>query len=196
MSGLLPVTLAQSQEAKPQEGTEQPDQREPAQPGTTPDSENRPMRRHRMGPGGPFGHPPGRPGMWRRQPAFERWRHLTPEQRQKVLEKLPPERRRRLQEQFDRLDHMPEPQRRRLEQRYERFRSLPPEQQERIREVYRHIRELPEDRRRMVHREYRYLATLPENERQARMQSEEFRNQFSTEERGMLNDLVTLMPEM
>ncbi|MCX6624483.1 MAG: DUF3106 domain-containing protein, partial [Acidobacteria bacterium] len=94
----------------------------------------------------------------------------------------------------DRLDRMPEGQRRGLEQRYERFRALPPEQQQRIREVYQRMRDLPGARQWAVHREFRHLLRLPEPERQSTMQSEEFRDRFSNEERTLLNDLVTLLP--
>ena len=183
----------------PSPGQEQENQTEQheATPPATPDSEQRPMRRHRgvpPFPGGPFGRPPRRPGMRRRPPAFERWRQLSPEERQRAIEKLPPERRRRLQEQFDRLDHMPEQQRRWLEQRYERFRNLPPERQQRIREVYQRMRDLPEDRQWMVHREFRHLMNLTESERQERIESEEFRDRFTNDERRMLTDLVRLLP--
>lgn len=195
-AGLLPA--AQTQETKGQPESAQPQQQAPVEPPATPDSGSRPGGQYRMGPPGMgrgFGRGAGH--RWRRRPpVFERWRQLTPEQREEALEKLPPARQRRLREQFNRLDRLPEPQRLRLEQRYQRFRNLPPDQQQRIREAYQQIRELPEDRRRMIHREYRYLTALPASERQSRMQSAEFRSQFTDGERGILNDLVTLVPEI
>ncbi|MCC7496568.1 MAG: DUF3106 domain-containing protein [Bryobacterales bacterium] len=151
----------------------------------------KPRRMDRPCPGGGFGYGMG---MRQNRPPFGRWRRLSREQWRKALAQLPPERQRILQERFDRLDRMPEPQRSCLEQRFERFRSLPSDQQQKIREAYRRMRELPPGERRMVHREYRYLAALPANERQARIESEEFRNRYTSEERSLLADLITAMP--
>lgn len=133
-------------------------------------------------------------GRHHRSQAIERWRRMPPEERQKALEKLPPERRQRIEEQLQRLDRMPADQRRGLERRYERFQSLPPEQQERVRQVYRRMRELPPERRMAINHAARHISTLPDAERKARMESEEFRGRFSPEEREMVGELVAAMP--
>jgi len=130
----------------------------------------------------------------RRGPSgLERFRKMGPEQRKRLLESLPPERRKQIQERLDRYDKMPPAQRELLERRYERFRALSPERQESLRRTWRRFAELPSDRKAELRREWVLLRELPKEERQARMNGEEFRERYSGEERQILEELSGLL---
>lgn len=120
---------------------------------------------------------------------LERWNRMTPEERRTALAKLPPERRRELQEKLRQYRNLPPEQREQLGERYKAFSQLPPEQQNRARELFRQFNSLPEDRRPMVKQEYEQLRSMPESERNERMNSEAFRSRYTPSEQQMLRDL-------
>lgn len=109
--------------------------------------------------------PPALPG-----PALRRLSEMTPEQRQKALSRLAPERRARIEEQLNRLDQLPPEQRARLIERYEVFQGLPP------------------DRRVAVRAELQALRKLPTPELHQRLNSPEFQQNFSPEEQRLLRE--------
>jgi len=70
--------------------------------------------------------PPGpRPG--RQAALIERWSNMTPEQRSKALDRLPPERREKIEAQLNRYQNMTPEQREQLRFRAQLFNQLPPE---------------------------------------------------------------------
>lgn len=125
----------------------------------------------------------------REAPAIERWNRMTPEERGRALAKLPPERRRELQLKLQEFRNLPPEQKQQLGERYRAFSQLPPEQQNHARELFRQFNSLPEDRRPLVKQEYEQLRAMPESERNVRMNSEAFRNRYSSSEQQMLRDL-------
>jgi len=60
---------------------------------------------------------------------LDRLEQMSPAERQRVLDRLPPERRSRLEERLAAYDRLPPDERERLRRQYERFNSLSPEQQ-------------------------------------------------------------------
>jgi hypothetical protein len=122
-------------------------------------------------------------------PNIERWNRMTPEERGQALAKLPPERRRELQQKLQEFRNLPPEQKQQLGERYRAFSQLPPQQQNHARELFRQFNSLPEDRRPVVKQEYEQLRTMPESERNARMNSEAFRSRYSSSEQQMLRDL-------
>jgi hypothetical protein len=120
---------------------------------------------------------------------LERWNRMTPEERKQALAKLPPERRRELQQKLQQYRNLPPEQRQQLGERYKAFSQLPPEQQNRARELFRQFNSLPEDRRPVVKQEYEQLRAMPEAERNERMNSEAFRSRYTPAEQQMLRDL-------
>ena len=121
---------------------------------------------------------------------LEQWLRMTPEEKRSALAKLPPERRRELQQKLQQYRNLPPVEQQQLQERYRAFSQLPPEQQNHARELFRQFNSLPEDRRPMVKREYEQLRSMPESERNARMNSEAFRNRYSPAEQQMLHDLT------
>src|SRR5947209_8135711 len=63
----------------------------------------------------------------------ERLSEMTPEEREKELERLPPARRQKLKRQLERYQNMPEQERARIQRQFDAFRQLPPEQQQTVR---------------------------------------------------------------
>jgi len=122
-------------------------------------------------------------------PNIERWNRMTPEERGQALAKLPPERRRELQQKLQEFRNLPPEQKQQLGERYRAFSQLPPEQQNHARELFRQFNSLPEDRRPMVKQEYEQLRGMSESERTARMNSEAFRSRYNPSEQQMLRDL-------
>ncbi len=127
-------------------------------------------------------------------PAFERLSKMSPEQRQRVLEKLPPERKKQVEQRLEQYNKLSPEERERLREQYDVFRSLPPERQDAARRAFHRFNNLPDDRRPVVRQEFQKLRALPDDERRARMNSDEFRNKYSRNEQQLLADMTELLP--
>ncbi len=145
------------------------------------------------GAGGPRdglkkGHPPPRA-------ALERWREMGPEERQQMVDRLPPERREGFRRRMEMWDSLKPAERKGAEDRFDRFRDLPPAQQKTARQAFRQFNRLPHERRQELRREMAALRRLNEDERATRMNSEDFQSKFDPHERGLLQDLATALPD-
>ncbi len=127
----------------------------------------------------------------RRVAEFDRLARMTPEQRQKALDKLPPERREKIEQGLRQYQNMNPENRERLRN----FQNLPPEQRDTIRQNYRRMQDLPQDRRIMVRRELQQLRNLTPEERDKRMQSDAFRKRFDANEQSLIHDTVANLPD-
>ncbi|MBI3935289.1 MAG: DUF3106 domain-containing protein [Acidobacteria bacterium] len=154
-------------------------------------------------PSPPPGPPPRRRPRGRPGPPptalLERMKNLPPEQREKVLEnnrrfqQLPPERQQQLRQRLRELQELTPEQRELIEQRFAIFNNLTPQQQENARKIYQQRwRGMPPERRRALLQEFRRLRGLDAAERQHRMESAELQNQFSSDEREILAQLIAL----
>ena len=99
---------------------------------------------------------------------IERLQRMTPEQREKALASLAPERRARIEKQLNRLDQLSPQQRQQLEKRFDALQSLPPARQ------------------RAVRQEVQSLRNMPFAERRARLASGEFQRLYSPEEQDLI----------
>jgi predicted Fe-S protein YdhL (DUF1289 family) len=151
----------------------------------------RPAAAHQ--PKDPDARPPGQsgqaPNRLRPGTALDRWNSMSPEQRERALQKLPPERQQQIRRRLERFNSLPKEEQDRLRSRYERFSSLPPDRQQTVRRQIRNWSQLPDERRPVVSREFDQLRRLTPEERQARIQSDEFRARFSPHEQRILSDL-------
>lgn len=156
---------------------------------------------------GPLGaqHRATGPGMMRRPPAprperanrprpLEELQRMSPEERRRAIEKLPPERQRKLEERLERYNQMSPEQRERLRERYERFHQLPPERQEAMRQAFRDFTKLPQERQQIMRQEMRQLREMPEGERKQYMDGPEFRGRFDDNERRILEEMSATLP--
>jgi hypothetical protein len=128
-------------------------------------------------------------------PLLERWRRMSPAERRRLLERMPPERRAPLASRLDRLSRLDTEERERLIQQYQLFRQLPPEKQEAVRRLFRRFQLLPEDRRSALRDEIQRLSQLTLPERLDRLASDGLRSAYSEEERRILERLARLLPE-
>jgi hypothetical protein len=125
---------------------------------------------------------------------IDRWNQMSPEERERQLAKLPPERARQIRERIRRYNQLPPREKQALREGYQKFAQLSPERQEIVRQRLRDFRQLPLDRRPLVRREIAQLRALPEGQRDARMNSGEFRSQFSPRERQIIRDITEYLP--
>lgn len=141
---------------------------------------------------------PGPVWAQKRQPApprqerpAERLQKMSPKQRQKALEKIPPERRAAIEKRLENLERMSPEERARLAQ----FRSLSPERQQAVRQAARRLSALPQDRQAALKQELSEMKGLTTEERQARMNSKEFKGRLAPGERKLVKDLAEVVPD-
>jgi hypothetical protein len=119
---------------------------------------------------------------------------MSPEQRERALEKLPPRRQAEIRERLQQFDNLPRAEQQRRLQLSEMFANLPPEKQDLVRRQIQAFNQLPDDRRRIVGAAFQRLRRLPASERQARIASQPFRNRFTPAEQQILADLSENLP--
>jgi hypothetical protein len=145
----------------------------------------------------PAAPPPPKAGMPRAlagPTVLDRLEQMSPEERQRVLDRLPPERRSRLEERLAAYDRLPPDERERLRRQYERFNSLSPEQQRAARFLFRRFATLPPERQQALRQEARRLSQMTFAQRQRRLASPEFQDRYPVEERQILRALAAITP--
>jgi hypothetical protein len=124
---------------------------------------------------------------------LDRWSRMSPEQRQAMLAKLPPDRRQAMLDRMERWNRLSPQEKDRQRARYERFSHLPADKQALVRRQIQNLVTLPDDRRPSVSREYDELRRLTQVDRRVRINSEEFRSRFTPREQEILRDLADNM---
>jgi len=149
---------------------------------------------HQMGHAAPKAANPGPgPGAKNRRTIVDKWSRMSPEERQKALAGLPPERRKKVEEQLDGYKNLSPAEKRDLRSRYAWFDQLPPAKQNQVRRVYQGFNNLPQERRATVRSEFENLRSMPEAERNARLNSDEFRSKYNANEQNLLRNFSGLM---
>lgn len=140
---------------------------------------------------------PDRPAAQQQPPdnSIDRWNRMSPEERERELAKLPPARARMIRQRIKRYNQMNPEEQQALRERYQMFSQLPPEKRQVVRQRVRELQSLPGPRQRAIHGEVMQLRTFPDAERQARLNSDEFHNQFSPQEQQIIRDLSTYLPK-
>jgi hypothetical protein len=138
--------------------------------------------------------PPGAPRTLVGPTILDRLEAMSPEQRQRMLERLPLERRQRIEERLRAYESLPPAERDRLRRQYDTFRALTPQQKEMARRLFRRFMQLPPGRRQVLRQEANRLSQIPWPKRQARMASPDFASRFTPEERQILHALAALTP--
>jgi hypothetical protein len=182
----LSVGLAAAQAASPEKKGEKPSKDAPPVHAPRFVSPGRPQGPVFRGPGPHMGD-------W-----FRRNEALPPDQQLKKLEQNPdfqrltPERQQRLRERLQNFNSLPPEQKNRILNRMETYEHLAPEQQQRVHEMFRQYRGLPQDRRQELKRAFQQLEGMSPGERQRMLDSSEYRNNFSEQERGLLRGMSTI----
>jgi len=137
---------------------------------------------------------PLRPNAGGKQAAvIERWTNMSPQQRARALEKLPPERRRRIEQLLNQYQNLSPEERQQLSFRAEMFDQLPPERQDIARRLFRQFNQLPPERQALVREEFRSLRAMRPVDRRARIQSPEFSDKFAPREQQFLRQFSRLL---
>lgn len=95
---------------------------------------------------------------------------MSPEDREKALAKLPPQRRAA------------------MEQRLDRYQKLSPEQQEKFKQRLDAMQSLPKDRQTAVREKIQELRALPPPERRKALNGEDLKQNFSPEEQQLVRE--------
>ena len=119
---------------------------------------------------------------------------MTPEERERALEKLPPARQTQIRERLQQFDSLPKQEQERRLQLGQIFASLPPEKQDLVRRQIQAFNQLPDDRRRQVGAALQRLRRLPDSERRAVLGRAPFRARFTPAEQQILSDLSENLP--
>jgi hypothetical protein len=131
----------------------------------------------------------GRPGAAQ----FERFQKMTPQQREKWLNNLPPDRKEQIERRWESYQKLPDEDKDRLGKQLENFRQLPPERQAAVRRLSQRFNDMPDDRKSMLKDEMQALRELEDDERRARINSDEFRNKYTSHEQQLLEDLSKVL---
>jgi hypothetical protein len=169
-----------------------------------------PMARGPQRGDGPRGAQAGRPGFGQRRGPMARQRaerqelmqfrvldrisRMAPEDRQRLLSRLPADRRRRMEANLRRLESMPPERRDMIAQRLRQFEQMTPERQDRLRSLTREMSNLPQDRRSLLRQEFVRLQRMSDEDRLDYVESPRFRDRFSERERELLVDLADTAP--
>ncbi len=119
---------------------------------------------------------------------IEHLNRMSPEQRQRTLRKLPSARRATLEKRLEEYNALSRGSRQRLRARYSEFQKLGLERQKSLREAFREYNELPADRKPALRREMENLQVLSGDDRRARINSEEYRGEYSPSERKLIEE--------
>jgi hypothetical protein len=120
---------------------------------------------------------------------FERLLSMTPDQRERVIEKLPPQQQERLRARLDQFDKLPPAQKAWRLELANRYFALPPERQQAFTENVQAFNKLPGPRKRVLSEELKSLWAMPEADRQTRLSNDTYKTRFSPDELQILNTI-------
>lgn len=120
---------------------------------------------------------------------------LSPDQRNKALSSLPPERRMQIEKRLSDYQKLPEPQRATALDRLRRMQSLPPQKQAQVRASLQKLTALPPPRHALVQKQINQMKALSDSDRSALVNSEEFRSKFTPAEQQMIEDIALVTPQ-
>jgi hypothetical protein len=125
----------------------------------------------------------------------QRMMAMSPEQRERILEKLPPQQQANIRQRLENFDRLPEAEKARRLQLFQRFSSLPLEKQQVLERQLPAYNALPPEKKEILSfREIQQLARMSDSERQARLSSEELKSKFSPAELKMISDIAENYP--
>lgn len=119
---------------------------------------------------------------------------MSPEDRERAIEKFPPQQQKRIREQLDKLDKLPPAQKAQMMRLGNELAGLPPDKQLLVWRQITAFNALPEERRRLVVPELQRLRRMPEDQRLARIMSEDFRSTYTPAEQQMMIDIAQYLP--
>jgi len=123
---------------------------------------------------------------------------LPPQQQEHQLQNdpafrsLPSQRQNQLMQRLRTFNSQPPQKKAQILDRMETFEHMTPQQQQTARNLFGQYHNLPEDQRTKVSQAYRRLRGMPPSARNELLNSDEFRNNFSPEQRDLLRGMTDL----
>ncbi|MCX6613471.1 MAG: DUF3106 domain-containing protein [Acidobacteria bacterium] len=137
-----------------------------------------------------FGQEPGGPGLQ----LIERLNRMSPAERQKMLNRMPADRRQILEKRINNLNSIRPEAREKLRKDYEYFQQLPPEKRDEARRTLKQIADLPDERRKLVRGAVHNLRQQPSELRDRRLASRAFEQRFNEDERKLIREALSVLP--
>lgn len=125
----------------------------------------------------------------------EKFSHMSPQERKRAIEKLPPERQKQIERNVERYNQLSDEEKEKLRNRLEHFNSLSVEDQRRTRQLSREVTDMPEARRLEVRREMARLRRMNEEQRKKRLSSDQYKEKYSADEKRVIEELTALTVE-
>ncbi len=122
---------------------------------------------------------------------------LSPAERERALEKLPPAQEQRILGQLKYFDGLPKDQQQMMLKGVERFAALSPQARREFQQTLQAVNQLPPDRSLMVRQALRRLQLMSVADRVVRLNSPAFKNRFTPDELHMIDKLSeVIIPPM
>jgi hypothetical protein len=118
---------------------------------------------------------------------------MTPEERERVVEKLPPARQEQLRKNLAYFDGLPKPEQERLIKGAERLANMTPEREREIRQSYQSFGQLPPPRKQAIQQALNTLKAMPDEQRKQVMESDQFKSRFSSDEQKIIRDISDIV---
>lgn len=118
--------------------------------------------------------------------------HMTAQEREKALAALPAGRREQARNDLQKYDSLNPEDRARLDARLSQFQKLPPNQRNKIRQAFGKYQQSPPERREAMRTAIEKLGAQTPDQQKALLSSPEFKKQFSSSERKMMESLLQL----
>ena len=121
----------------------------------------------------------------------------SPEERERALEKLPPNMQEQFRNQLRRFDSLTPAQQQMQLKWVERYSALPKAQQDAFKLQWQALGKMTPEERRPIAAALRRLEGMPDEQRRKLLDSEEFKSRFTAEELKMISDIsVVMLPPM
>jgi hypothetical protein len=125
---------------------------------------------------------------------IDRLLRMTPEQRERAIEKFPPQQQANFRKRFENFDKQTAAQKQRQLEHLDEFWSLPPDKQKLVRDQINAFKTLPEDRLAIVKQAYVRLSRSTPEERETILARPQFRSRFTPAELQILSVLPQYYP--
>jgi hypothetical protein len=119
---------------------------------------------------------------------------LSPEERQRALAQLPPQRRQNIEKRLQDFDKMPPAQQDRVRERLEKLNALTPSRRAEVRKSMQDFAALPQPRKAELNREARRIASMEPEARERYLASPGFKERFADSDRRIVTDLAEVIP--
>lgn len=115
-------------------------------------------------------------------------------QQEPGFNRLPPKTQQNLVNRLRQLNDMPPQQRQRTIDRIEAMEHMSPQMRQQVRASVSAFRSLPPEQKRRIGRAFRDLRAFPPDERRAMIDSSQFRSEFSSGDREILTNMLSVEP--